>query len=684
MKKKYTIYLLALSALFASCKIKNDHNSNYKPMNFIEGSTVHIAMGTVKVKYPKANFLDTTSGVHQVAKFWMESDGSKDDFINFCEENYLSSDSEREVAFEKISRNMEILHGNLNRISLGLKQPLHEDRGEIAPIDQMFGGYDPSSHLSDDFFHSKIAFYILLNFKFFPLAEKNAQGPSWSRLQWAHARLAESTDSRVPAALLLKFGDINAKADSYISEYNIYMGNLLNEKHEKPFPANLKLLSHWGLRDELKACYSADGGIEKQRMIFQVMNHIIQQDIPEEVINSDKYQWDPLTNKLFEKGKEVASNPEPDTRYDWLLENFKALKEMDAYNPFYPTYIQSKFDCEMEISQPEVEKLFTDLVSSPEVKQVAALIEKRLGRKLEPFDIWYDGFKSHGAIDFPKLDKEIEKKYPNAEAFHKDIPSILISLGFRSDKAEYIASKIQVDAARGSGHAWGASIKGDKAHLRTRIGKDGMDYQGFNVAMHELGHCVEQTITLYDIDHYLLNGVPNTAFTEALAFIFQKRDLDILGIKDNLENKNELMALDIFWSNYEIMGVSLVDMNVWKWLYLHPDATKQQLKEAVISIAKEVWNKYYAPVFGAKDQPILAIYSHMIDYPLYLSAYPIGYLIDFQLEKQIEGKNFSEEIMRIFHKGCITPQQWMKEAVGHELSVTPLLEAVDKALTKVK
>jgi oligoendopeptidase F len=287
-------------------------------------------------------------------------------------------------------------------------------------------------------------------------------------------------------------------------------------------------------------------------------------------------------------------------------------------------------------------------------------------------------------VNTDELDKIIEKKYPNSNAFQKDIPNILIKLGFKPDKAEYIASKIQTDAGRGAGHAWGAEIKGDKARLRTRIGEKGMNYQGFNVAMHELGHCVEQTISLYDIDYYMLKGVPNTAFTEALAFIFQGRDLDMLGIKNNQTDKSELMALDIFWSNYEIMGVSLVDMNVWKWLYQHPDATKEELKEAVIKIAKEIWNKYYADVFGVKDQPILAIYSHMINFPLYLSAYPIGYLINFQIEKYMEGKNFADEVMRIYSKGRLIPQLWMKEAVGEELSNKPLLEAVDKALVKIK
>jgi hypothetical protein len=683
---KWTNFTLLIAALLLafSCCPRNNNSSKIKKMAFIDNQTLKTALDSTKARYPKANTDDISSGIKQMAKFWKDADGTKSDFVRFCIDNYQPTDSAKDEAMNKISRNLEILYGYLNTINLDLKMPLHMNFGEITSIDQMFGGYDLAGHLNEDFFKNKINFYILLNYKYFTLSEKTALAGTWNRLQWAKMRLAQIADSRVPGDIILNYSDVNSKTESYISEYNIYMGNLVNDKQEKLFPKGMKLISHWGLRDELKADYNADRGLEKQKMIYHVMQHIINQDIPEEVINSPKYDWNPLSNKLFDNQKEISFKPEPDTRYEWLLNNFKALKEMDAYDPFYPTYIQAKFDKEMEIPQPDVEKLFTDLVSSPQVRKVASLIEKRLNRRLEPFDIWYDGFKSRGSIDVAKLDQKIKKKYPNSEAFQKDVPNILIKLGFQPDKAAYIASKIQVDAARGSGHAWGAQMKGDKAHLRTRIAPDGMDYKGFNIAMHELGHCVEETITLYDIDYYLLNGVPNTAFTEALAFVFQKRDLDILGIKDNQPNKYDLMALDIFWSNYEIMGVSLVDMNVWKWLYQHPDANKQQLKEAVIRISKEVWNKYYADVFGVKDQPILAIYSHMIDYPLYLSAYPIGYLIDFQIEKQLKGKNFGDEIIRIYSKGRILPQQWMKEAVGAELSDKPLLEAVDLALGNVK
>jgi hypothetical protein len=241
-----------------------------------------------------------------------------------------------------------------------------------------------------------------------------------------------------------------------------------------------------------------------------------------------------------------------------------------------------------------------------------------------------------------------------------------------------------VDPSRGAGHAAGAGMRSDNAHLRTRVEKNGMNYKGYNIAIHEFGHNVEQTLTLYDIDHYSLKGVPNTAFTEALAFAFQKRDLYLLGMTNPGQLDEEFMALDIFWSCFEIMGVALVDMYVWDWMYANPLATADELKEAVLRIAREVWNEYYAEIFGVKDQIILAIYSHMIAYPLYLSAYPIGHLIDYQIEAYISDKDFAGEVERIFASGNVTPDLWMKNAVGTGISNQPLFDAVDEALKIIK
>jgi hypothetical protein len=166
--------------------------------------------------------------------------------------------------------------------------------------------------------------------------------------------------------------------------------------------------------------------------------------------------------------------------------------------------------------------------------------------------------------------------------------------------------------------------------------------------------------------------------------MFQQKDLQLLGYKEDETTRKAYFALDNFWSAYEIMGVSLVDMQVWKLMYQHPNATAEQLKTSTVAIARNVWNQYYADVMGSKDEPILAIYSHMIEDPLYLSAYPIGHLVDFQIEKYMEGKNFATELQRILLSGSITPQQWMKNAVGSEISGQALIDATEEAMKNLK
>ena len=168
-----------------------------------------------------------------------------------------------------------------------------------------------------------------------------------------------------------------------------------------------------------------------------------------------------------------------------------------------------------------------------------------------------------------------------------------------------------------------------------------MKYKGYNIAIHELGHNVEQVFSLNEMDYYTLEGVPNTAFTEALAFVFQARDLDLLGLDTADPQSEDLSTLDDFWSAYEIAGVSLVDMNIWRWMYEHPDASAAEVRDAMISIAKDVWNQYFAPVFGMKDQILLAIYSHIIDGGMYIPDYFIGSAIAFQIEDYLKDKNLA-------------------------------------------
>lgn len=675
-----TLFFLFAVVIMVACKNTNNESSSKKTSAFIDEKIQAQAIDSIKLRYGAAEAFRIERGVAQVANLWSEKDGSAEAFAAFCSQNFVPQGGKLDTLFGKLSHNFEVVWGNFLKMNIELMEPLHLDKGEITAIDEKFGSFNPSAHLTEDLFQNQVAFLVALNFPFYNLAEKNQKGADWTPKQWAEARMGDVFTSRVPAELQQKASDAATTSDTYISEYNICMDKLVDDNGKPMFEEGLKLITHWGLRDELKSNYGMDGGQQKQEMIFEVMKRIVDQSIPSQVINNPEFTWNPVSNAVTKDGKKVETGAEPDTRYQMLLGNFKAMLAIDAYSPQYPTFIKRKFESEMELTQEEVEKLFINFVSSPQVKQVASLISKRLGRQLRPYDIWYNGFKASSGINESDLDKKTKALYPNPLAVQNDMPNMLKKLGFTPADASFIASKVQVDGSRGAGHAQGAAMKSEKARLRTRIAADGMNYKGYNIAVHEFGHNVEQTITLHNVPDYMLNGVPNTAFTEALAFIFQKRDLELLGFKETNPDKETMMVLDHFWACYEIMGVSLVDMNVWKWLYEHPDATPAQLKEAVLKISKEVWNTYYADVFGSKDEAILAIYSHMIDAPLYLSAYPIGHLIDFQIEKFLVGKDFATEVKRMYSIGRVAPQVWMKNAVGEELSEKPLLEATSKAV----
>jgi len=621
---------------------------------------------------------DIEKGVRQVAYLWQDEDGDNETFSSFCRENYISDSKEKEVVFLKISDYMEAVNGHFSQMSQKLGWNVTIDTGPIHPIDHKFSTLGLRSNVSEAYYKSKIAFIIALNFPKLTLQEKEALGND--RLAWAYARMGDIFTERIPTDIRQQNSLVSNDGNRYIDAYNIYMGKLFNTKGKHIFSEDMMLLCHWNLRDEIKANYNkGNEGTEKQRTVYEVMKRVIAQDIPKEVINSNEYDWNPYTNTLSKDGKTITGTPESVVRYQMMLNNFHSMQRIDKY--MGNTFIDRKFNDDMEVALNDVETLFDQFLSAPELKKTGELIKKRLGRKLEAYDIWYDGFKPRADLDESGLDKQVSNLYPNAEALEKDLPDILVKLGYSPERAQYLAEKIAVDPARGSGHAAGASMKGQKARLRTRIPANGMNYKGYNIAIHELGHNVEQTISLYDIDYYMLRSVPNTSFTEALAFVFQKRDLEILGIENNNPDKVASEVFDKVWSLYEIAGVSMLDIAVWKWMYANPDATATELREAVIRLSKEIWNKYYAPVFGIKDETVLAIYSHMINYPLYLSAYAFGQIIEFQLNEHMKGKNFASETDRIFKLGKLTPNVWIREATGSDLSTEPLLEAVRIQLT---
>ena len=688
---KYSIIFLGIAALLTACQPK------HKPV-MISDTTIQASITAITAAHPEADAVLVRRGVEQVAALWQENDGTEADFRELVNSSFAVGCEERQVLYDRLARIIEQCNQSADMLNNTLQEPTTlVGKGEPTSVDWIISGYSPMAHFVEDMFANKIAHICVLNFPHYTLEEKNTLGKEWTRQEWAYARLGDIFTDRVPGNIMAAYSQALSDAENYIAGYNIMMHCLRNEQGEQLWQEPMALLSHWNLRDELKSNYVAGDeamrrlGKEKQELIYQVMLRIIRQEILSCVVNNDELLWCPTTNF-------VAGNPdsdvklkvdisrEPDTRYQQIINIFHTLQAIDLYRRDVPSHVLRTFNEDLQIPLEEIESLFIQLIQSEEVKQVAGIIRERLGRDLRPYDIWYDGFKSRSSISEDVLTAETQKRYPDVKAFERDMPRMLMELGFTPAKAQAVASRIVVEAARGSGHARPCVGREQPARLRTRVGNQGMDYKGYNIAVHEFGHNVEEVISLYDMDYYTLAGIPNTGFTEASAFLFQERDLELMKYKaegERLEAKGENL-FDMIWGMYEIMGVSLVDMRMWQWLYANPKATAAELREAVLAIASDVWNHYYAPILGEKDSPLLAIYSHMVGYALYLPAYPIGHLVQYQLEEHLSQcatqEEWAKEYTRIYQQGCLTPDAWMRGAVGKPMSVEPILTAVKEAI----
>ena len=651
----------------------------------IPNAEIDAAVATLVARHGAADGGAIRRGVAQVAERWWNEDGDRAAFASFCEEHYVHEERERVAMFARLGEALEQVDGHLLEVRRELMRPIELDTGPIGRADELLSNLDLAAHINEDLFRTKVAFLVLLNFPVHTLAERLALGQAWDRQTWARSRMAERFAERVPASVHQAATRASNAAERYIYGYFLQMDRVVTPEGTSLFPEGLRLISHWGLRDQLKSCYAdGAGGLPRQRMIQRVMERIIRQEIPEAVRDNRDLVWYPETNETRPAGggAPLAVPREPDTRYARLLDVFHAVRAADPYSPTAPTYIHRRFESERQMPEPGIEALFESILTCPEVATLARRIEERLGRPLEPFDIWYSGFSSRGSRTEGELDEIVRAKYPTKDAFQASLPEILARLGFAEERARWLSDRIVVDGSRGAGHAMPAYRREDKVHLRAHL-TGGMGYKGFNIAMHELGHCVEQVFSLSAMDHWFLSGVPNVAFTEAMAFTFQSRDLELLGFSPDEEARRH-EALHTLWTTYETAGVSLIDMRVWHWMYAHPDATPARLREATLSIAREVWNRYFTPVFAATDVEILAIYSHLIAAALYLPDYAIGHIVASQVAMRLREGIFGAEVERLTRLGCLTPDSWMRAAVGGPISVEPLLQEARVSLTALQ
>ena len=173
--------------------------------------------------------------------------------------------------------------------------------------------------------------------------------------------------------------------------------------------------------------------------------------------------------------------------------------------------------------------------------------------------------------------------------------------------------------------------------------QSGMDYKGYNIAIHELGHNVEQVFSISKHrPHPARRACPTPAFTEAFAFLFQARDLELLGLAEARRRRpTRCGALDTLLVDATRSPASaLLDMAIWHWMYDHPRG------DARPSCARRWWRSPATSGTATTRRSSAwrdsVLPGHLLAHHrlgLYTPDYPLGHLITFQIEQHMRAAN---------------------------------------------
>ena len=459
------------------------------------------------------------AGVTRVAKRWQESDGDGEEFKTFCQESFVTSDDDKAKLLDRYETAMGSIGGHLYEINRDLRRWTDLRGDEMKQVDDIMAMFDPCPDLSDQFYKQKIAFVALLNFDRPDLATMLAEGATWSTNTWAEARIGRAFGPRIPAEVNDRARELEHVADMFVSEFHVPVGQMVDVNGKSWFEKDRKLIAHWLIREEIKAGYTQEGGVEKQRALSWVMGRHIDGTLPKQVMDSTcTGAWNPQENTIDGGDPGELLGP---VRYEQLNIQRSVAVDYDKYYDEHPSAIARKFDLQREIPEDHVEALMIELLEAPARGEIAAYMSKKLGRPLEAFDIYLEDL-AEGASS-AELDEKVTAMFKDELEFQEKLPEVLRNLGYCDEDADFLGTRVNVEIARGAGHAMRPGMMEYHAWLRTNRLDDRLGWDGFDTAMHELGHNLEQLISTHFVPRPLLRNVPNTACTEAFAFLYQNK-----------------------------------------------------------------------------------------------------------------------------------------------------------------
>ncbi len=628
--------------------------------------------------------------VPQVAEFWTREDGSPEEFSRFCLDYFIADRKQLSSFLSFMEQYLEVLDGNLSGIRRKAANSIFIGDPAANVPEALFAFYDPSSTFQSDMFSSKAAFSVLLNFPVLSLEEMSRKNYFWmkefTREDWAGFRLAQRFSGRVPASAVNNLSSALIRARQYVFLSKIPVSSVLSSANSLPVsPEGRLLYSASELSDEIRLLYSSasEDALLRQQALFSVAESVALSQIQLGILKDVNVAWDPVENIYFKSGKEFVPIKQDDNRYKYLRQLFLAQKNIDRYSLYNNTFLSRTFNEEIEIPEAKVEKMLISVLESKIAGPVVNLIEADLGRSLEPYDIWYGGFDCYIPLSKDKLDRVSSEKYSDIDDFTRDIGRILLRMGFSKNSADFLSEQIVVCRSDGDVFSLPPVSKGDKSYLYVKIGNAGLSYYGYKAAVASLGYSVEQLYSLYGVDNNLLRGLPNEAFSQAFSIMFEDRCKLALGIKMRQEHSDDYRVLDTFWNLRRECAEAVHCLYLWRWMYQNPEATDDELRAASISIARDIWNKYYSAIISDSDSPVLAFNSQHISELLHIIDYPLGRIINYQLTGYMKERNAAIEIERICSIGRLTPEIWLQKAIGSDLSVDGLLQDVSKAAANI-
>ena len=649
------------------------------PTSFLTTENLSHTVDGIVAAHGEASREDATRGVHQCGVLWRQSDGDAEAFTRFCLDHFAAGPEDRTRLLDRMETVLEQVRGHLYEMRRNLRRWSDLVGDSLPETDSAFATFDPAPDLAEQFYDQKLAFITLLNFEKSTLTDMLDEGGDWDAARWAEARISGSFGPRIPKEVADLARDLHFKSYHWVSNFHVPVGTMTDTTGRRWFESDRALLAHWLIREEVKGGYNDPDGLHKQRALAWVMGRHIDGTLPVAVMDrTSTDDWDPATNTI---GGEDPGPLLDLVRYEHWMNNVRIARALDEHHPDHPTAIDRKFGLEREIPEQEVEQLLVDLLAAPVRKELSALISKRLGRPLEAHDIYFDDlFETR---DAEEMNAEVSRLCRDETEFQAKLPEILRGLGWPEEDADFLGSRVRVEIARGSGHAMRPQLAEYDAWLRTNRLKDQLGWDGFDTGMHELGHNLEQLCSTFFVPRTALRGVPNTACTEAFAFLYQSLGKRALGIEDAAEAERAYHEETIasMLMACQIAGPSLVELRTWRWIYEAGDAcTPEGIRENLLRNAREVWTEFFQEHFGDDPYHILGAYQHMLGHPLYLPDYAIGRTISHQIRSHMQGKDLAAETKRICSIGRVTPDAWMRSAVGGPLSAAPLIDDAAEAL----